>query len=89
MPAVQFDALAKHAAAHADVERGAHFCSREGQARLLELFEEDPARRVVLAGCSQDFANRRFHRLLSRGIHLESADIREGCAWVHGDDRPP
>ena len=86
MPAVQFDALAEHAGAYADVERGAHFCSREGQARLLELFEQDPARRLLLAGCSQDFANRRFHRLLSRGINLETADIREGCAWVHGDD---
>ena len=84
MPAVDFDALAAGFAGAADVERGIHWCSREGQARLLELSEQDAARRIMLAGCSQDFANRRFHRLITRGIALETADIREGCAWVHG-----
>jgi len=86
MPAIGFDALAAFLDDHAEVERGARWCSREGQARLLELSEQDGGRRLILAGCSPDFANRRFHRLLSRGVALESADIREGCAWVHGDE---
>ena len=41
---------------------------------------------LVFAGCSQDFAARRFQKLLARGLQLEIADIREGCSWVHGDD---
>ena len=40
----------------------------------------------MLAGCSQDFAQRQFHGLLSRGLRLEIADIREGCSWVHQED---
>ena len=66
--------------------RGRQWCSRESQARLLEMSENDPQARFVLAGCSQDFAQRRFHGLLSRGLRLEIADIREGCSWVHRED---
>lgn len=86
MPGIDFEALAHALAAEATVELGAHWCSREGQARLLELSEEDPERRLILAGCSADFAVRRFHRLLSRGTRLEHADIREGCSWVHDEE---
>ena len=64
----------------------AHWCSREGQAQLLELMEAGDARQLVFAGCSQDFAARRLQKLLARGLQLEIADIREGCSWVHGDD---
>jgi heterodisulfide reductase subunit A len=70
----------------AEVERAPVWCNREGQARLLELMEEDASRPLVFAGCSQDFANRRFHRLFERGLRLEVADIREGCSWVHDGD---
>jgi heterodisulfide reductase subunit A len=84
MPVLDFDALAEDLAADAEVERCSQLCSREGQARILELTEQFPGRRLVVAGCSQDFANRRFHKLFSRGIVFEVADIREACAWVHG-----
>ncbi|MGZ4383570.1 MAG: FAD-dependent oxidoreductase [Gaiellaceae bacterium] len=83
---VDFDRLEQALSGDSDVERRSAWCSREGQARLLELSEEAPER-LVFAGCSQDFALRRFHRLLERGLSLEVADIREGCSWVHGDDR--
>jgi heterodisulfide reductase subunit A len=86
MPNVDFDELAMFVGLKAEVLRDARWCSREGQARLLELMEAGDNRQLVFAGCSQDFSNRRFHRLLSRGLRMEIADIREGCAWVHGED---
>jgi heterodisulfide reductase subunit A2 len=82
---VDFAALAERLAPQADVIRDAHWCARQGQARLLELMETD-SRRPVFAGCSRDFSDRRFQRLAARGLRLEIADIREGCSWVHGDD---
>ena len=92
LPNIDFDELAMFAGMKADVLRGVTWCNREGQARLLELMEAGAGgeagdeRRLVFAGCSQDFANRRFNRLLQRGLAMSVADIREGCAWVHGDD---
>ena len=88
MANVDFDRLETHAGRHADTRRGRHWCSREGQAQLLELMEagERLPRQLVFAGCSQDFAARRFQKLLARGLQLEIADIREGCSWVHGGD---
>ena len=86
MKNIDFDRLEDEAGQSADTLRERHWCSREGQARMLELMEAGDLRPLVFAGCSQDFAARRFHKLLSRGLQLEVADIREGCSWVHGDD---
>ena len=83
---IDFDQLEGQVSASAGVIRGQHWCSREGQAQLLELMEAGDGRQLVFAGCSQDFAARRFHKLFARGLALEVADIREGCSWVHGDD---
>ena len=70
------------------VERRRTWCGREGRTRLIELLEEgDRAGRLLLVGCSADFAARRFQALTARGLHLEAASIREGCSWVHGEDR--
>lgn len=88
MPAIDFDALATDVAVDADVERSAQLCSREGQASVIALTERFSGRRLVVAGCSRDFADRRFHRLRSRGFAFEIADIREACAWVHGGVGP-
>ena len=82
---IDFDQLEQHASLHADVLRGAHWCSRGGQAQLRELMEAGD-RQLVFAGCSPDFAARRLQKLFARGLQLEIADIREGCSWVHGDD---
>jgi heterodisulfide reductase subunit A len=83
---IDFDRIEQHVGLHADVMRGDHWCSRVGQARMLELMEAGDGRRLVCAGCSPDFAARRFQKLMARGPQLEIADIREGCSWVHGDD---
>ncbi len=83
---IAFDVLEQRAGESADVLRGSHWCDRQGQARLRELMEAGDGRQLVFAGCSQDFAARRLHKLMARGLHVEIADIREGCSWVHGDD---
>ena len=45
------------------VERRRTWCGREGRARLIELMEEgEEAARLVLVGCSADFAARRLRR---------------------------
>lgn len=86
MTNIDFDRLEAVIAGSADVLRGPHWCSREGQARMVELADACDGRQLVFAGCSQDFAARRLQRLLSRGLQLQVADIRESCSWVHGDD---
>ncbi|MCX6364562.1 MAG: 4Fe-4S binding protein [Actinobacteria bacterium] len=85
---LDFDRLEAHVGSHADVLRGDHWCSRVGQAQMRELMEAgaEGGRQLVFAGCSPDFAARRFQKLMARGLQLEIADIREGCSWVHGGD---
>ena len=85
MKNIDFDRLEEHAAASADVIRGRHWCSRQGQAQLLELMEAGD-RRLVFAGCSPGLRRAPLQKLYARGLQLEIADIREGCSWVHGDD---
>jgi len=86
MANIDFERLAEHLGERLEVVRGAHWCGREGQARLLEIMETGDGRQLVFAGCSADFAARRFQKLTARGLRMEIADIREGCSWVHGDD---
>jgi len=86
MANIDFDRLAAAIATEAEVVRGAHWCGREGRAQLLEIMERGDERRLIFAGCSADFAARRFQKLTARGLRMEVADIREGCSWVHGDD---
>ena len=83
MANIDFDGLEQAVSGSAEIDRSTVWCSREGQARLLEMTEADDGRPLVFAGCSQDFAARRFQRLYARGLEMEVADIREGCSWVH------
>jgi len=71
----------------AAVERRRVWCGAEGRARLTELAEAESDGRLVFVGCSADSVAQRFRRLVSQGLVLEVADVREGCSWVHGDDR--
>ena len=72
----------------ATVERRRTWCGREARTRLIELGEEgERAGRLVLVGCSPDFAARRLQGLAEHGLHLDVAGIREGCSWVHDGDR--
>jgi heterodisulfide reductase subunit A len=86
---IDFDVLEQELSRGAvTVERRAMWCGREAKGRLVELLDlGDAAGRVLLVGCSSDFAARRLQGLTDRGLHLEAADIREGCSWVHGDAR--
>ena len=86
MPTIDFDRVAESLADCAEILRGTHWFSRLGQARLLEMRAAGDGRQPVFAGCTGVVAARRFQRLLARGLRMEVADIREGCAWVHGDD---
>ena len=88
MTNIDFDMLQSYFSREGQVLRDRHWCGREGQARLLDLIGSGEGDRLVFAGCSEDFANRRFHKLLMRGLRLDIASIREGCSWVHeGADR--
>ena len=85
---IDFDALELSLAAEGGaVERRRVWCGAEGQARLAELAEDGSGQRLVFVGCSGDSVAQRFSRLMSQGLELAVADVREGCAWVHGDDR--
>ena len=81
METIDFERLEGTLGESAEVARHPYWCGREGQGRLLELMES--GRQLIFAGCAQDFVNRRFLRLLKRGLVMSVADIREGCAWVH------
>ena len=85
---VDFNLLERGLAADGGVvERRRVWCGAEGQARLAELSEDESDERLVFVGCSADSVAQRFGRLLAQDLELEVADVREGCSWVHGDDR--
>ncbi|MGP8162798.1 MAG: FAD-dependent oxidoreductase [Acidimicrobiales bacterium] len=85
---VDFNLLERGLAADGGVvERRRVWCGAEGQARLAELAEDESDERLVFVGCSADSVAQRFGRLLAQDLELEVADVREGCSWVHGDDR--
>jgi len=69
---LDFDVLeAGISALGVDVERRRTWCGREGKTRLIELVEEgEGAGRLVLVGCSVDFAARRLQRLTDRGLRF-------------------
>ena len=83
---LDFDRLEQVASEQGEVLRSSTWCSREGQARLLEMTKAGDERPLVFAGCSQDFAAHRFQRLYARGLQMEVADIRDGCSLVHDTD---
>ena len=66
---IDFDQLERHAARHAGVDCAAS-TGAAARARRSSSSSWRPAteRQLVFAGCSQDFAARRFHKLLARGL---------------------
>ena len=83
MQNIDFDALEASAAESADVVRGAHWCSREGQAQLLEYMEagraagrsSSPAARPT----SPRAASRSSTRAASGSRSPTSARAAAGC----------
>ena len=71
------------------VEEVGGACRPEGLEELKSAIVENELNRIVVAGCT----HRLYGRLLEEALRqaglnpclLERADLREGCAWVHGD----
>ncbi|HKZ55785.1 MAG TPA: FAD-dependent oxidoreductase [Anaerolineales bacterium] len=65
-------------------------CWPEGQARLEQAIQAGTANRIVVAACSPRTHEPLFQRAAARAglnpYHVEMVNLREQCAWVHGDD---
>ncbi|MBI4216271.1 MAG: CoB--CoM heterodisulfide reductase iron-sulfur subunit A family protein [Chloroflexi bacterium] len=66
-------------------------CSETGQAAVREAIVKHGLTRVVVSACSPRMHEVTFRKALAQaGLNpylLEMANIREQCAWVHGDDK--
>ena len=65
-------------------------CSTQTQARIKELIQDHRLNRVVVAACSPRTHEPLFREtLVQAGLNkylFEMANIRDQCAWVHGQD---
>lgn len=62
-------------------------CSPDGIETIAAACADHSLDRVVVAGCTPRLMSRHLQRNLPVAADLvELADIREGCAWVHGDE---
>jgi heterodisulfide reductase subunit A-like polyferredoxin/coenzyme F420-reducing hydrogenase delta subunit len=62
-------------------------CSPDGIEAITAACAEHGLDRVVVAGCTPRLMSRHLQRSLPvAGDLIELADIREGCAWVHGSE---
>jgi heterodisulfide reductase subunit A-like polyferredoxin len=90
---VDVDALSTLAKALPNVEAAEHFlftCSTQTQDRIKELIVEKRLNRVVVAACSPRTHEPLFRETLQQaGLNkylFEMANIRDQCAWVHGQE---
>lgn len=61
-------------------------CLPDGAETITAACADHGLDRVVVAGCTARLMSRHLQRSLPvAGDLVELADIREGCAWVHGD----
>jgi heterodisulfide reductase subunit A len=71
------------------VEENKYTCSEPGQASMTKAIKEHDLERVVVASCSPRLHEPTFRRTLEAAgmnpYHLEMANIREHCSWVHTD----
>ncbi len=86
------EVLRRQAAALPEVvyaARDAYPCSKDGQARLRQAIAEHRLDRLLIAGCAPRLVEKLFQQTAqSAGLndgYLEVTDIREQCAYVHGD----
>ena len=74
------------------VDENQFTCSLPGQDSVRRAIIEQGLDRVVIGACSPRMHEETFRKALaSAGLNsylLEIANIREHCAWVHGNDRP-
>lgn len=64
-------------------------CSKNGRQVILQRLEEQPVRRLVVAGCSPKEREQTFRDvMIEAGLNpfmLQMTNIREHCAWVESD----
>ncbi|MEN6319570.1 MAG: FAD-dependent oxidoreductase [Syntrophaceae bacterium] len=65
-------------------------CFTNDTKKAASLIREGRAKKVVIGGCSflgrgGDIINGLVHEGINRP-HIGLVDLREGCAWIHGDD---
>jgi len=89
--AMDVAALAEYAASLPHVVavgRAEDCCSEQGIANLGEWIRTTGSNRLVFAGCSPRTCQTELARALAQaGLNdafLQRANLREGCAWVHG-----
>ncbi len=72
------------------VEVDDHLCSEQGVYDFINKIKQSDVERVVIAGCSPLLHRELFTEAIREaGIdpgHLQMANIREQCSWVHYDD---
>lgn len=73
------------------VEENTYTCSSEGISSIMDKVKSKRLRRVVVASCTPRTHETVFRQSLERaGISkylFELVNIREGCSWIHPDDR--
>jgi heterodisulfide reductase subunit A len=91
--ALDIPALAEYTGGLLDVAHVAPVaaaCGPEGLAEIASAIGKQGLNRVVVAGCTHRLYDDQFGDALRQArlnpCLLERADLREGCAWVHGDD---
>ncbi len=84
-------AWARHLPGAGVVRQAEHLCSEAGQDLLRRDIREQDLKRVVVAACSPRMHETTFRRVVEEaglnGYMVEMANIREGCAWVTGDQK--
>ncbi len=72
------------------VEVDDHLCSEQGVHDLIKKIKQSDVEKVVIAGCSPLLHKELFSDAVREaGLdagHLQMANIREHCSWVHYDD---
>jgi heterodisulfide reductase subunit A len=89
---VDVEGVAKKLASYPDVAFATDYiymCSEPGQAKVIEIAEENNLNAIIVAACSPTLHEMTFRNAARRvGInayHVEIANIREQCSWVHSD----
>jgi heterodisulfide reductase subunit A len=89
---VDVPSVVDHAAQLADVvhvEQVEAACEAQGLEAIRSAITEQGVNRIVVAGCTQRLHEEALAGAVREGglnaCLLERADLREGCAWAHGD----
>ena len=90
---VDFDAVVKKVTESpgvVSVKLSSNLCLEGGREEVVSCIREKSIERVVVAGCSPEYEERSFQRVLEKaglnGYLLSMANIREQCSWAHDGD---